>query len=711
MANNRIGPSVAIDGEAEYRKSMEAIIQQQKTLNAQMKTATEVFKSDNDAKKKNKAQTELLTKEIKNQETILEDLKKQYNDSVVQSGEFSKESEKLATKIANAELAMQKMNNQLDSIKSGGFSETLQNIGEKFQEVGDKVSKVGDSMTKGITAPITAVGTASVAAFKSVDEATDTIIQKTGASGEALDGMVESMENIATTIPSSFGDVADSIGEVNTRFGLTGDALEDVSSQFIKFANLNGTSVSSSIDSVQKSMSAFNVRTEDTSKVLDTLNKVGQDTGISVDTLSSLITTNATALKGLNLNYAESANLLGALEKSGIDTSAVMMGLSRVQKTAMQDGISMEAALSTALSSSGDALDIFGSKAGPKLYEAFQQGILSVDMFTSGTASLNDAVGNVSNTFDATLDPIDKWQTALNEVKIAGAELGGQLFEVLAPIISKVSEAVKGFSEWFKGLNDEQQNAIVKIALVVAALGPMLSIFGKVTSGVNAAIGAFTTISGVFSSLSGVSGILGTAIAALTSPIGIAVAAIAAAIAIGVELYKNWDTIKEKASQLASSISTKFNEIKDSITGKINAAKDAVRTAIEKIKGFFNFSWSLPHLKMPHLSITGGFSLVPPRVPRFGVQWYGKGYEGLEFKKPTVIPTMDGLKGFGERAGSEMLIGKNNLMHMISQASRGNGMVLNITVNPSPGMDETDLAEKVADIIQHQIDVNGGAFV
>lgn len=96
----------------------------------------------------------------------------------------------------------------------------------------------------------------------------------------------------------------------------------------------------------------------------------------------------------------------------------------------------------------------------------------------------------------------------------------------------------------------------------------------------------------------------------------------------------------------------KLEEIRAKFSEKINAAKDAVHSAIEKIKSFFNFSWSLPKLKMPHISITGSFSISPPSVPHFSISWYSKG--GV-FDKPTLFNYGDSLGGLGED-GAEAVV-------------------------------------------------------
>ena len=99
----------------------------------------------------------------------------------------------------------------------------------------------------------------------------------------------------------------------------------------------------------------------------------------------------------------------------------------------------------------------------------------------------------------------------------------------------------------------------------------------------------------------------------------------------------------------ANGVQNTFESIKSGISTKINAARDTVKSAIEKIKSFFNFTWKLPDLKLPHFSITGSFSLNPPSVPKLGIEWYAK---GAVFKKATILPTYSGYKGVGE-AGEE----------------------------------------------------------
>ena len=111
-------------------------------------------------------------------------------------------------------------------------------------------------------------------------------------------------------------------------------------------------------------------------------------------------------------------------------------------------------------------------------------------------------------------------------------------------------------------------------------------------------------------------------------------------------------SMSEKISSAKSTVLGIFNSIKSGITEKINGAKNAVKTAIDKIKGFFNFKWELPKIKLPHISIKGKFSLDPPSVPKFSISWNALG--GV-FDKPTLFSYGNSLQGLGED-GAEAVV-------------------------------------------------------
>ena len=491
--------------------------------------------------------------------------------------ENSKAAKDLQTQIALDEVELKKAEDALKSFGSVG-EQKMKLVGEKVKDVGNKISSLGEGMTKLVTGPIVAIGAGSVAAWQEVDGAMDIVIQKTGATGDALTDMQNRVTSIAETIPTSFEEAGTAIGEVNTRFGLTGDALEQLSTQFIEFANLNGTDVNSSIDTVQKTLAAFGLSAEDAGALLDTLNKAGQDSGISMDQLAQLMTSNATAFRSMGLNAADAANLLATLEKSGVDTSVAITGLTKVQKEAAEEGTSMEAALNKALTDVNSAIEVFGSKAGVKLYESFQNGTLSVQDFTTSTASLNDALGSVSETYTATLDPLDQMTTTMNTLKSTGAEIVNSAAPMLEQAMKALADVVKQLSDAWNNLSPEQQEMIIQMAAVAAAVGPVLVVIGKVVTAVG---GIITTLAPLGTLITGT---IIPAITAVGAPVLAIVAAVTAVIAVIVLCIKHWDEIKAKAEEVGKAISDKWNEVKTNITTAVTNIMTTVKEKFEQIK-------------------------------------------------------------------------------------------------------------------------------
>ena len=663
-------------------------------------------------------------------------------------------------------------------------------VGEKMKDVGGKMTEAGESLSKNVTAPIVAAGAASVVAWKEVDEGLDIITAKTGASGEALTDMQNRAKYLATSIPTDFATAGAAIGEVNTRFGVTGEELENLSGKFIKFASINETDVSSSIDTVQQMMAAFNLDASEAGNVLDILNKAGQDTGISVDTLASSIATNAESLKDMNFNLADSAMFLANMEKNGIDTSTAMTGLKTALKNATKDGKTMKEAVTEmqeAMTKAKDkteamqiATELFGSKAGPALGAACYEGRLSLDQLGN---SMDEFAGNVDSTFEEMKDPMDDFTTTLNELKIVGADLVEAAAPMLKDLAAILKEVFSNLRQWWEGLSPLAQQTIIKIAAIVAAVGPLLVIIGKLTT----AIGSILTFAPkIVSGISGIVSFLGPAVTAIqgmlsglfaflmANPV---IAIITAIITIVVLLYnkcewfrdgvntiiqnvidffmnlgeniKNictsigewwnslkeataltwneltmavgqaWDslvmwatekfeniraTVSEKWENIKSATSTAWENVKttvgtaagnifttvsenfsnalskarevfqgihDTISQKLESAKSIVKGALDAISSFFrNCKLELPHIKLPHFSISGSFSLDPPSVPSISVNWYRRAYENAYLLNgPTIFGAAGGkLLGGGEGPGSEMVVGTDLLRSMINDA-------------------------------------------
>ena len=156
-------------------------------------------------------------------------------------------------------------------------------------------------------------------------------------------------------------------------------------------------------------------------------------------------------------------------------------------------------------------------------------------------------------------------------------------------------------------------------------------------------------------------------------------------------------SITSKFNSARATVTGAFNLIKSGITNAINGARDAVDKAIEKIKGFFNFEFSWPKLPLPHFTITPqGWvvgDLLKGTIPKLSVSWYKRAYDNpMMFTRPTVMQTPQGMKGFGDGHGAEIVLGLNKLRELVA-TSAGDNIVIN--VYPPQGASVDQIARAV----------------
>lgn len=476
------------------------------------------------AQKKIGAQSSFVAKQIENLEKQLELTKQEY-------GENSVEANKMEAQLNQAKTAYSNLSQEMKNLggagkqASGTLTETnnllkaelLNQFSEKLADISQKLVDFGKN---------------ALEAFRQVDEGMDTIVTKTGATGDSLKEMQDIVSNIATTIPTDFSKAGEAVGEVNTQFGLTGDALKDVSVEMIKFAEINGTDITNSTISASKALEAYELSTSDLAKVLDSTTYTAQSTGVSVDDLMKKAIEGAPQIKMLGLSFEEGVALLGQFETSGVDASSALSGLTKAAGSYATQGKTLKEGLvetidkikntTSETEAMGLAMEIFGAKKAPQMIDAIKRG--SFD-FQSFAESAEYSVGAVSKTFEATLDPIDKFKTAQNSVTLAMSELGAAIAEVLAPVFEVLGNIVKDIAEWFSGLPGPVKEFIVILGGVVTVAGILVPIFLTLQA---AAVALGTSI--------------GAMIAAAAPIIGIAALIVAAIAAVVIGIKYLWDT-------------------------------------------------------------------------------------------------------------------------------------------------------------------------
>lgn len=374
-------------------------------------------------------------------------------------------------------------------------------ISDAFNKLGGKMTKVGAGLTA-VSAGFAVIGKAAISAFDAVDVGADEVIKKTGATGEAADALVRSYKNVAKNVVGGFDQIGAAIGEINTRMGLTGSALEKTSEEFMKFAKINDTDVTNSVASVDKAMETFNVDSKQTQNVLGLLTKTSQNTGINIDTLTGLLQSSGPVLKEMGFGLVESVNLMGQFEAAGIESATMLQGLKLAATNYSKQGIDMQTGLNslierlqdtnTEAEATAEAYEMFGSRGGLAFVNLAKEGKINLKNLSGDLSQYAKVVGD---TYEATLDTSDEWALVMQRLRVSVAEVGEKLQKALLPVIKKLEPVIKRFGNWLESLNEEQVEAIVKVAGITAALGGALVVGGKIIKMIGAAKVALTALS------------------------------------------------------------------------------------------------------------------------------------------------------------------------------------------------------------------------
>lgn len=174
------------------------------------------------------------------------------------------------------------------------------------------------------------------------------------------------------------------------------------------------------------------------------------------------------------------------------------------------------------------------------------------------------------------IDKANEMQDTLDSIKAESLQglmkLGAELGPILIPVFESIGKAISGIITWFSNLDEGTTKTILVVLGVVAAVAPVLIVVGKIASGISALMGVVSALGPVF--------------ALLTGPVGLVIAAIAAVIAIVVLVIKNWDNLKQMASNLGASLKATFETMKTAVSNAFSGVLTGIQTIWGKVVGF-----------------------------------------------------------------------------------------------------------------------------
>lgn len=265
----------------------------------------------------------------------------------------------------------------------------------------------------------------------------------------------------------------------------------------------------------------------------------------------------------------------------------------------------------------------------------------------------------IGEKIDAVKEKITTVTTAISNVASAAwnaiSSTASSLWEVIKGTIgSKIDAAKEKVSTATSAITSVASSAWSSVSSTASSLWNTISstVSSKISAASSAVSSATSTITSVASSAwSSVSSTASSQWESIRSTISSKLSS--AKSTVSSLMSGITSTMSSGLSSALSTVSGKFSSIYSTISSKMSAARDAVGNAISALRSKFNFSWSLPHLKLPHVSISGSFSINPPSVPHFGISWYKDG--GI-LTRPTIFGAAGNNLLAGGEAGAEAVV-------------------------------------------------------
>ena len=535
--------------------------------------------------------------------------------------------------------------------------------GKQIERSGKAIAGVGTNLTKTVTAPIAGIGVASVKLAADFEKGMSTVQSISGATGTDLEMLSKKAKEMGLKTKYSASESAEAfkyMAMAGWKAGEMADGIEGV----MYLAGATGEDLAGTSDIVTDALTAFGMQAKDTNKFVDVLAQTANKSNTSVSMLGESFKYVAPVAGALKFNAQDVSTALGLMANSGIKASSAGTALrslfTRMAKPTKESQTAMDALGISLTDSKGNmkSLDTImreTRKSFAGLTESQKAQYAAALAGKTGMSGLLAIVNSADSDFNELSTAIYNSDGACKKMyDTANNNLSGQLTilkstiegigisfgERLLPYIKQGTEFIQRLADKFNSLTKAQQDTIIKVGLIAAAVGPAIFLFGRTVMVVGKLVKTVGMVGNAFKTAKTVMGLV-------TAPANAVVLGLAAVVVAGVLIYKNWDKIKAAAGRLWNFVKNIFQKIGisgDSLKKKLAPIGQKFSAIGEHIQGF----WKVvsPLLSKIGEAVHAVFSVVIGAAIGSAIGYFNSLFDGITTMISGLLTAFDGIITF-----------------------------------------------------------------
>ena len=602
MANRIKGITVESGGDTtKLSKALEGVNKDIKGTQTQLKDVQKLLKLDPTNTELLSQKHKLLADAVSATKEKLEVLKTaaEQANTALANGEISQQQyDALQREIIETENELKRLTTEANN--SHTALEKMGVLGETLQSAGDKISGVGQKLLP-VTAGVTALGTIAVKTGADFDSAMSKVAAVSGATGSEMDALREKAREMGSKTKFSASEAAEAMNYMAMAGWKTNDMLSGIEG-IMNLAAASGEDLASTSDIVTDALTAFGLSASDSGHFADILAAASSNANTNVSMMGETFKYAAPVLGSLGYSAEDSAIAIGLMANAGIKSSqagtALRSAITNLAKPTGTVASAMEQYGISLTDSSGkmyslrELMEQLRQKLGG-LSEAEQAqaaaSLFGKEAMSGMLAIINGSPADfekLSNAIDTCSDTVDGYNgttekmAAVMQDNLAGQvtilksqleELAISFSDILMPTIRSIVSRIQELVDKLNQLDPQTKETIAKIALVTAALGPMLVVLGKTISSVGTVFSAVSKLPALFSTVQGGIGAITGALGVSLGPLLAIIAAVAALVAAFVHLWKTNDEFKSNIIAIWEQIKNTFTGLTQGITDRLNA--------------------------------------------------------------------------------------------------------------------------------------------